>query len=90
VIFAADEMDPGFATSTEVAALGGRARLRAGASLRARQPMTEDLIRQVAEIARANPYEPRKQVALQLYTSQRTASRWLAEARRRGVLEEEK
>ena len=52
--------------------------------------MTEDLIRQVANIARANPYDPRKQVSLQLYTSERTARRWLAEARSRGILEEEK
>ncbi len=47
------------------------------------------LLRQVADIASVNAYNPRRQVAEELHTSERTASRWIAEARRRGLITEE-
>lgn len=57
------------------------------ARARSRRPMTDSLLRQVASIVRANPYEPRRSVAEQIPTSERTASRWIAAARERGLLE---
>lgn len=62
---------------------------RAAALARRRQPLTDALLAQVVNIVRHNKYDPRKQVASMLYVSERTASRWIAEARRRGLLDEE-
>jgi hypothetical protein len=62
---------------------------RAAALSKNRRPVTDSQLRQAANIAHHNPLDPRKQVAAQLYTSERTASRWLAEARKRGFLTDE-
>jgi hypothetical protein len=62
---------------------------RAASLANNRRPVTDAQLQQAANIARANPYDPRKQVAEQLCTSERTASRWLAEARKRGFLTDE-
>jgi hypothetical protein len=59
----------------------------AAAQSRTRRPLTDSLLHQVANIARANPYDRTKQVADQLYTSHRNATRWIGEAKRRGFLE---
>lgn len=61
----------------------------AAALARRRRPMTDALLRRVAQVARINPYDPRHQVAEQLSTSERSATRWIAEAKRRGFLEED-
>ena len=58
------------------------------ARLGRRRPMTDPLLQQVANIVRDNQYDPRRKVAETLFMSNRTASRWIAEARRRGLLEE--
>lgn len=54
-----------------------------------RRRLTPHLLAQVANIARANPDQPTKQVADQLYTSHRNATRWIAEAKRQGLLKEQ-
>jgi hypothetical protein len=61
---------------------------RAAALARRRQPLTDALLAQVVNIVRKNRYDPRKQVASEHYVSERTASRWIAEARRRGLIDE--
>ena len=61
---------------------------RAVASQRGRLVSDEDL-RKVAEIVVGNDYDPRKEVVRQLHLSDRTASRWIAEARRKGFLTKE-
>lgn len=62
---------------------------QAKALARKRQPFSDDLLAQVAKIVKRNPYDPRKEVAATLHMSDRTASRWIAEARRRGLLDEQ-
>lgn len=52
----------------------------------ARRPPTDELLHQVANIVRNNPFNPRKEVASQLHMSERTASRRIAEAKARGFL----
>ncbi|MGO9879617.1 MAG: hypothetical protein ACLPSM_09745 [Acidimicrobiales bacterium] len=47
------------------------------------------LLRQVADIAAVTTYNLRGQVSERLHTSERTASRWIAEARERGFITEE-
>lgn len=54
---------------------------------RRRQPLTDALLTQVANIVNHNKYDPRKQVASEFYVSGRTASRWIAEARGRGLID---
>jgi|GEM_PF-4876400 len=61
---------------------------RAVASQRGRLVSDEDL-RKVAEIVVGNDYDPRKEVVRQLHLSDRTTSRWIAEARRKGFLTKE-
>lgn len=53
------------------------------------RPVSDTDLRRVAEICRNNDYNWRKQVARDLNVSERTASRWIATARKRGYLEEE-
>jgi hypothetical protein len=48
--------------------------------------VTDALLREVADIVRANPAEPTKAVAAQMFTSHRNATRWITTARKRGVL----
>jgi hypothetical protein len=60
---------------------------RAVSSQRGR-PVSDDDLRKVAEIVRDNDFDPRQQIVRELHLSQRTASRWIAEARRRGLIEE--
>ncbi len=54
-----------------------------------RRRVTDDLLRQVADIARNYPTEPTKQVAGQLFTGHRNATRWIAAAKHKGFLKEE-
>ena len=51
--------------------------------------VTPDRLRRVAEIVRANPGAPNKAVMAQMYTSQRNATRLIAEAKQRGFITEE-
>jgi hypothetical protein len=51
------------------------------------RPVEDDQLRLVAEIVQANPYAPRPEIRDRLHVSERTASRWIKEARRRGLLE---
>ena len=62
---------------------------RAAALARRRQPLSNDLLAQVVTIVNKNKYDPRKQVASMLHASERTASRWIADARKRGLFDEE-
>jgi hypothetical protein len=61
---------------------------RAVAARRRYRPVSEAELKQVAAIAQANSYDPRKQIASELHVSDRTASRWLAAARARGLIKE--
>lgn len=56
------------------------------AHARTRRALTDSLLHQVANVARANPMDPTKQVSEQLYTSHRNATRWIKEAKARGFL----
>jgi hypothetical protein len=71
-------------TSDEARAVGDRV-----LATRQYRPVDMGLLRQVADIVTVNTYNPRKQVAEELHTSERTASRWIAEARRRGFVTQE-
>ncbi len=63
---------------------------RAGAlTSRRGRPVSNEALRAVAEIVRTNSYDPRLQVQRELHVSQRTASRWIAEARSRRLITEE-
>lgn len=64
------------------------ARAEALASRRGR-PVSEENLLKVAAIVRANTYDPRQEVRRELHVSERTASRWIAEARSRGLVTEE-
>jgi hypothetical protein len=64
------------------------ARLAGVASQRGR-PVTEEILRRVAEIVKENSYNPRRQIHDEIGASPRTASRWIDEARKRGFLTEE-
>jgi len=48
-----------------------------------RRRITDALLQEVADIVRANPTEPTKAVAKQMFTSHRNATRWIAAARKR-------
>jgi hypothetical protein len=61
---------------------------RAAGLARRRVPFSDDLLAQVTTIVKENPYNPRKTVAATLHMSDRTSSRWIAEAKRRGLLDE--
>ena len=61
---------------------------KAVSSLRGR-PVSDEDLRKVAEIVKDNGFNPRKQLKETLNLSERTASRWIAEARRRGFLGDE-
>lgn len=54
---------------------------------RRNEPVSEEDLREVADIVKENDYDPRQAVAQRLHVSLRTASRRIAEARRRGFLE---
>ncbi len=56
---------------------------------RGRRGPSDRQLELAAAIARANKYDPRKEVANQLYVSERTASRWIAIAKERGYRTEE-
>jgi hypothetical protein len=58
------------------------------ASRRGRPVRDQELLK-VARILESNQYDPRLQVVRELSVSPRTASRWIAEARRRGYVKEE-
>jgi len=60
---------------------------RAASLGRKRQPLTDALLTQVVDIVNENKYDPRKQIASTHYISERTASRWIAEAKRRGLFD---
>jgi hypothetical protein len=51
-----------------------------------RRAITDSLLMQVAEVARAHPDTPTKAVQDELHTGHRNATRWIATARRRGFL----
>ncbi len=57
---------------------------RASDLARGRRGPTERQLELAAGIAKANRYNPRKEVASQLYVSERTASRWIALAKDHG------
>lgn len=57
-----------------------------GRGRRTRRPITDDLLTEVARVVTAHPGVPMKTVAKELGCSERTAWRWVAEARRRGLL----
>jgi hypothetical protein len=59
---------------------------RATALARRRQPLLDARLKDVAEIVAKNKYDPRKEIASSLHVSDRTASRWIAEAKRRGLV----
>jgi hypothetical protein len=50
-------------------------------------PVSDELLRQVAEIVAHNSFNPRKVVAWALFVSDRTASRWIANAKNKGLIE---
>jgi hypothetical protein len=56
---------------------------------RGRRGPSDRQIELTAAIARINKYNPRKEVASQLQVSERTATRFIAIAKERGLLEEE-
>lgn len=62
---------------------------RATALARRRQPLSNDQLAQVVKIVKENKYNPRKQVASLLFLSERTASRRIAEAKKRGLFDEQ-
>lgn len=65
------------------AGASGASALRA----RGRRSITDDLLREVAAVVQDDPLgEPNQAVQRQLHTSSRTASRWIAAAKRRGFL----
>jgi hypothetical protein len=66
----------------------GAGELAASSYRRRRGPVTDDELARVAEIVRQHPYHCRLKVAELLPTSMRTASRYIAMARDRGLLEE--
>jgi len=70
-------------TGAEITAAGAAAT----AALRGRPVRNEELER-VAEIVRRNKRDPRNEIKRELHVSVRTASRYIAEARRRGLLNE--
>lgn len=54
---------------------------------RRRHAMSDELLREVAEVVRAETRgEPRQAVRRHFHTSERTASRWIAAARERGFI----
>ena len=55
---------------------------RAAAGGRRRPATTSDFLKQVAEIARQNPNAPTRAVSERLYMSHRSATRWIARARK--------
>jgi hypothetical protein len=59
---------------------------RAVQARRRRRVMSDDLLADVARVATENPTAPTKAVADQLHCSYRTAGRWVALARERGLL----
>jgi hypothetical protein len=72
-----------FLTPEEVAST----RRNALVSVRGR-PVGDETLRRAAEIVRDHPYDYRQKVHELLPTSKRTASRYIAEARKRGFIEE--
>lgn len=62
----------------------------AQASSRRGRRVSDEVLRRVAEIVRENGYDPRQQVASELRTSPRTASRWIATAQQRGFITPQK
>lgn len=57
------------------------------ASLRTRPTMTDGLLREVADIVQSDTHgAPREAIRARMHVSLRTASRWMAEARKRGFL----
>ena len=58
-------------------------------SSRRRRLIDDELLTAVAEVVRSNPVRPNDAVHKQMHTSTRNASRWIAEAKRRGFLNEE-
>jgi hypothetical protein len=61
----------------------------ASASTRHR-PITPQLLRTVADLVREEPGRPRQAVSEKLHASLRTASRWIATAKKQGYLDKEK
>lgn len=70
------DVDPALGYRAEAAALAGVGQ----------RSVDTPLLRQVASIARANPATPAKAVAERMNTSRRNAGRWLAAARKAGLL----
>jgi hypothetical protein len=64
----------------------GEAAATAALGSRRRRAMTEALLREGAAIAQAYPETAIAEVRRQLYCSERTAYRWISEARGRGLL----
>lgn len=52
------------------------------------RPVRDEDLRRVAEIVKGNPYDPRTEIRRQLNVSPRTASRWIAEAKKRGFIKD--
>lgn len=61
----------------------------ANAASRRGRPVSDQILRRVADIVRANPYSPRADIRAEIAVSERTASRWISEAKRRGFLDDE-
>lgn len=57
---------------------------------RRRHVLASDFLKRVAVVVKENPDAPTRAVAERLFTSHRTASRWIAAARSKGFLEEDK
>ena len=60
---------------------------RARRTVRRRRVISDELLKEVADHARANPRAPTTEVKERMFTSHRNATRWLGLARKRGLLE---
>lgn len=86
-----DQLGGGDGTAARIAALPGAGRTADESAARGpsrRRAVDETLLGQVAAIVTAHPARPTRAVQEQLGTSHRNATRWIAAARRHGVLAE--
>jgi hypothetical protein len=71
-------------TDQSTAAAAAEAAIRT----RRRRVLDDAFLNSVAKVAMDNPDRPTRAVAEELFTSHRTATRWIGEARRRGFMED--
>jgi hypothetical protein len=80
--------DPGVPYRFLSTAADGTVGLTPGTVRQRRRVVNAQLLRQVAEVVKANPDAPNQAVRAQLFTSSRNASRWIGEARSQGYLDD--